>query len=236
MDILLISVKYELELLSRNLKLLNDQIHCLRNDFEMHYAKVWSELNDDSESVSEEIEEEFTDSKEDELIAISFDIPKIYYSSFLITCYSFIEQRLFKICDSSGVKVCVGIKEFDSKGKGIFKIKTFLKKAIGYQFQNNDWNELCKFNKLRNYLVHNGNEIGINDGDLHSDKMPKSKICGMDLKMDINKELYDYLKINILIQSFEYCEKIIPTNKYCEHILELTERLLIPCILKLKQQ
>lgn len=236
MDKIILSVNYELGLLARNLKFINDQIKSIHNDVEKHYSEVWDELKGDSKNISDKIEGEFIDNKNDELISISLDIPKIYYSSFLIFCYSFIEQSFFKICDSYGVKISVGINDFDSKEKGIFKIKSFLKKANKCEFNNKDWNELCKFNKLRNYLVHNGNEIGVNYDDQYSDKYPKSKICGMDVNLDIKKDLYDYLKSNKLIESFGHCEIIIPTNEYCIMILQLTKRLLNDSILKLKQQ
>lgn len=84
---------------------------------------------------------------------------QLYYSSIIISLFSFLEQSMLKLCSISEVNQ--EIKISDISGKGIYKYKKFLEKVARIDFKpiNNEWNEICKYNDLRNLFVHASNSL-----------------------------------------------------------------------------
>jgi len=85
---------------------------------------------------------------------------QLYYSSIVISLYSFFEQSLLRLAEipEKGKK----IKIDDISGNGIvFTIKKYLEKVVEIDFQemNDEWNEITKLNHLRNQFVHSSNSI-----------------------------------------------------------------------------
>jgi len=84
---------------------------------------------------------------------------QLYYSSIIISLYSFLEQSMLRLCMiSEGSQT---IKISDIAGKGIFQFKTYLEKVVKIDFKpiNDEWNEIRKYNHLRNLFVHASNSV-----------------------------------------------------------------------------
>lgn len=99
----------------------------------------------------------------------------IYYDSFIMAMYSFTEKKMFFLCNYLSRKYKIDVD--DISGKGIFKYRKYLNKVCDIDFTpiEGAWNNLSKFNQLRNHLVHaEGNRI-----------IPRSK----QALIDILKEL-----------------------------------------------
>ncbi|WP_028889405.1 hypothetical protein [Tenacibaculum ovolyticum] len=84
---------------------------------------------------------------------------QLYYSSIIISLYSFLEQTMLELCSITEKKKNLKIE--DISGKGIFKFKTYLEKVINIDFEpvNTEWKEICQYNHLRNLFVHNSNSF-----------------------------------------------------------------------------
>ncbi len=78
----------------------------------------------------------------------------IYYDSLIITLYSFIEKKMFCLCNH--LSKAQNIKVNDMAGSGIFKYQKYLSKVCGIDFTKIDeeWKKLLGYNKLRNLIVH----------------------------------------------------------------------------------
>ncbi|WFO17126.1 hypothetical protein M601_005160 [Cellulophaga baltica 4] len=82
---------------------------------------------------------------------------QLYYSSIIVSIYSFLEQSLLRLCAIAEKNKRIKID--DISGKGIFKFKRYLEKVIEIDFEeiNSEWNEITKLNHLRNVFVHSSN-------------------------------------------------------------------------------
>jgi len=108
-------------------------------------------------NTSDEAKDYFFDSSE---VYIKEKKLQLYYSSIIISLYSFFEQSLVRLAEipEKGTK----IKIDDISGNGIvFTVKKYLEKVIEIDFteMNDEWNEITKLNHLRNLFVHSSNSI-----------------------------------------------------------------------------
>lgn len=64
---------------------------------------------------------------------------RLYYSSIIISLYSFLEQSMYQLCKIA--ETSQSIKINDIYGRGIFKYKTYLEKVISIDFNpiNPEW-------------------------------------------------------------------------------------------------
>ena len=85
---------------------------------------------------------------------------QLYYSSIVISLYSFFEQSLLKLAEIPEKDKKIKIDDISGNGI-IFTIKKYLEKVIEIDFKemNYEWNEITKLNKLRNLFVHSSNSI-----------------------------------------------------------------------------
>ncbi len=85
---------------------------------------------------------------------------QLYYSSIVISLYSFLEQSLLRLVKISEKDRKIKIDDISGNGI-IFKAKKYLEKVIEIDFEeiNDEWNEITKLNQLRNLFVHSSNLI-----------------------------------------------------------------------------
>lgn len=79
---------------------------------------------------------------------------QLYYHSLFISLYSFLERKLYQICQLSEKRQSLKVE--DISGDGIYKYYKYIKKVLGINLEalNTEWTEITKFNKLRNRIVH----------------------------------------------------------------------------------
>ena len=85
---------------------------------------------------------------------IKENVANLYYTSILISLYSFLERNMHELCKSVENEYKIRLK--DLNGKGIFQFRNYLEKVVEVDFEplNDYWNEITKINKLRNLIVH----------------------------------------------------------------------------------
>lgn len=78
----------------------------------------------------------------------------LYYNSLFISLYSFLERKLFMLSKLAENQKNIKVKGI--RGEGIFKYYKYLKKVLEIDLEhlNNEWVVICRYNKLRNTLVH----------------------------------------------------------------------------------
>ena len=93
---------------------------------------------------------------------------KTFHYSTIVTVYSLLEISLNDLCRylCNSKKLSSSLEEL--RGKGIKRAKLYLEKVCLIDFpENNEWNEILKFNEIRNCIVHA-------QGDIEDAKSPKS--------------------------------------------------------------
>ena len=92
---------------------------------------------------------------------IIFKFPEILESSFFITFYAFLENRLIDLCEILRIKRNYSLKISDIEGRGITAAQTYIKKLAKLPFpdQSSYWDDICTYRDIRNCIVHRGGTI-----------------------------------------------------------------------------
>lgn len=99
---------------------------------------------------------------DDQFHYIREEFPNILHKSFIVSIYSFLEQELNNIClhieKNSSFKV--PNQELRNEN-GIFNSYKFLKEVANVNVKpvSSEWEKIKQINKIRNHIVHNGNDI-----------------------------------------------------------------------------
>ncbi|XGV95276.1 MAG: hypothetical protein ACAF41_21320 [Leptolyngbya sp. BL-A-14] len=194
------------------------------------FSQNWNETEKTyDEKMSIQVEEEeyylLEDHYTDKFIEIGRDFPNLLFSSFIITWYAFVEQQLAKLCDSFKSDIL----ELDSnrQDKGIRRSRKLLLTAAKYEIEAADWQELIVIGKLRNLLVHNGNELNgspFQSGDKEVALVSKT---GNTYYFSIDPALLIYLQKHELLEQMNFSLEILPTLSYCKHLVEFGRSFLI---------
>ncbi len=125
-------------------------------------ARAWQDIPDIGAELFDDLYE--TTFGQDREVYTRF-LPQTLRHSVLISCYSFLEQSLSKICKFYEERRPHDVKLNDLRHKGIFQAERYLSAVIHVPFPSSaaSWQEILKYNVVRNWLVHNGPEVG--DGD-----------------------------------------------------------------------
>ncbi len=137
----------------------------------------------------------------------------LFYNSLLVSLYSFLERKMYKLCKIA--EKDQKIKILDFSGDGIVRYKKYLKKVIDIDFEkvNSEWSEITKLNKLRNQIVHNPSaEIKICKGNEKLINSIKS-INGLIIKEKDSIMRY-YIKDEKLLVRFLSIIKILLNELY----------------------
>ena len=133
----------------------------------------------------------------------------IFYSSFVITIYSYFEYKLNKFCKIAENRSDSRVKLGDIKGRGIRKSRRYLDKVHNFNLPNNIlWEGVINIGKIRNYLIHQRGEIS-------NDQM------NPDLKKYINQT--NGVKF---IEAFGV-EAIEVKKEYCIFVIKIIEKYLV---------
>lgn len=129
----------------------------------------------------------------------------IQYESLIISMYSFFEKSLFLLCKISEKEHTIKVADFSKKG--IFKYKQYLEKVIDLDFNhvNKEWELICSYNKLRNYLVHSPEKRNIT-GDISNILKHLNGIA--IIENDSDKE-FTFTNISVLTDLLDAIKKIL---------------------------
>lgn len=128
-------------------------------------------------------------------------VPNYFYSSFLITWYSFIEKELFTLCKLIRIDKDIILKHDELAGRGIRQAQTYFASVLNVELAERDWKELIdKIAKLRNVYAHR---------------------CGEFSEREIDN-LRSYLNLH---QLYDY-GRVVLTVDYCKYLIAFARRLL----------
>jgi hypothetical protein len=84
----------------------------------------------------------------------------LLHSTF-ITSFSIFESLFIEICNQIQKRIASKIVLSDLNDKGIERCKKYIVKVVGIDLSeyNTLWNDIAKFNKIRNLIVHNAAKI-----------------------------------------------------------------------------
>lgn len=210
-------LEYEISQIQQFLRFNRSAIEHYRGTFEQ-----W--LSDKSKDMPENQKEEFLSYYTDKLADMHFAFPSAFFSSFVVTWFSFLEINLLEICKKFDLKVKIGVKEKIDIREGIDRARIFLSKGAGYNFEKNSWEEISYIRKMRNLIVHERGRIDYSYTKTKENAVELKPFGDETIYVQIEKNFFDYLKSYNLFDVFEYFE-IRPSYEYCQHLVNLAEEL-----------
>jgi len=214
-------IQYELNQMERYLGLLQTTISDNQKQFNASIEKTVSTMTEDEK-------EDFYQFHEDDFIEVSRDFPRQLFSSFVVSWYSFVENRLMNFCKSRNLKISLSIQDNENYGKGIKRAYNFLYRAAGYKIDNEYWNELTRIRKTRNKIVHNNGRLSFSSVNMPNNSVSVDVASDVTLYLQIDKDLYQYIETHNLLEYIGVFY-ITPNFEYCKHLvdfgLEFFERL-----------
>ena len=105
--------------------------------------------------------DDFYDSFGDDGWKLQETFPDILRKSMFLTCYSRFEHGINSLCRFFSKQTEYKLKLSDLKHEGIIKAQVYLKSVVGIEFpdQTTSWQDVKKYNLIRNYIVHNDSEL-----------------------------------------------------------------------------
>jgi len=131
---------------------------------------------------------------------LSYEYPRLLRNSFLVTCYSYLEERLHYFCDELRNEKKLPLNVSDLKGNALDRAKKYIKKLADVEIQNDIWEEMLNMTNIRNCIVHS--EGRINTGDEKKDSKIRNYI---DKRSDISSDSDGTIRL---------------TKEYCQHVLD----------------
>ncbi len=206
-------ISYELEQMERYLDLLNAAISDNQVQFDASIEKIVS-------TMSVEEKTEFYEFNEDGFIEVNADFPRLLFSSFVVSWYSFVENKLISFCETRNLKISISIQENENYGEGIRRAYNFLNQAAGYQIDNVQWQELNRIGKTRNKIVHNNGRLSYSIADISNNSIPVKVYDNLTLYLQIDEDLYHYFQTHGLLK-YTGTFYINPSFEYCKHLVKL---------------
>jgi len=166
-------------------------------DYFESYLKVFEDFLEEKAVRAEEFykESELYESAQHEAVEIYLEnlndyFPKLFRHSLFVTIFSLIEKRLEEICRIAARKYSLpSFNDFVQKnkknnnGSTLDKVRKYLVHEAKVNFPNNqEWQELKNFSKLRNCLVHRQGHLDANGCDKHlrNGYIPKQRYLSIE--------------------------------------------------------
>ncbi|MBS1788073.1 MAG: hypothetical protein JST85_10145 [Acidobacteria bacterium] len=214
-DIRKLLTDYELDQMSRYLELVQESLHCNYEQVEVRYHEDMA--REMGEAEAELLEDQYTD----EYIEASQELPQLLLLSFVVTWYSFVEQKLLDLCEGLKLRMTVGPKDGEYFDKGIRRARKFLLKGRGYEINSDHWREITEVGRFRNQIVHEGKRLS------WSYLQPEGKFVRFIMGGEINvfllvePALFNYLQKRGMIKTTGPFVEIIPSFDYCKSLIKL---------------
>jgi hypothetical protein len=124
------------------------------------------------------------------------------------------------LCEQLKLNISIGPKENEYFNKGIRRAYKFLHKAKNYEIDTHQWGELIEIGKLRNQIVHSGNQIKCSY-DQFEGNFASYTLEGEDIYIRLDKSLFNYLhKYNLLEFKMPPFTEIVPNPEYGHHLVK----------------
>ncbi|MCP4614783.1 MAG: hypothetical protein GY845_39385 [Planctomycetes bacterium] len=212
-------INYELEQMSRYLDLIQSSLGQRFDEIEKAYHKDMA--REMSENEYSRVDDHYTD----EFFEVGRDFPQRLLASFIVTWYSFVEQKLLDLCEELELMISIGPKDNTNLGKGIRRARRFLLEAKQYEIHPPHWQELTEIGKLRNFIVHRGTKMIGSYFPSDDNMITFQSDMGNTIYFLIAQDLYQYMHKHQLVNHSGIFLDIIPPFEYCTYLVEFGKKL-----------
>lgn len=214
MNIRLMLITYELDQMSKYLDLVLDSLQQHFEGVEEFYRKeMMRDLTEDEWAILD-------GSYMDDLIEAGENLPQLLLSGFVVTWYSFVEQKLTHLCQSLELSTTINQESF-TRDKGIRKARKLLKHSKGYMIDEQQWQKLVMIGKFRNLIVHEGNNLPFSYHKPDKTSVSHTLENGIPVYLQIDDSLFEYMKKQKILKfSSSTSVELNPTFEYCQQLIK----------------
>ncbi|AIY76336.1 TPA: hypothetical protein ACLQU7_001009 [Bacillus tropicus] len=153
---------------------------------------------------SEEATHIFESYYENQFYYYENEFPYILRKSFIISLYSFLEQKSMEICKISEYNNRRILPLDSIESKGIFKYYKYLNEVVNIDstILKKEWSQIIKINKIRNHFVHDGNIL------LDKILKPKNKE-----DYQTNNTVHAFIHFNLAAEDKQFTKLLKPQGK-----------------------
>lgn len=211
-------ITQELRQMDRYLDLLSNAVSDNKKQFDATVEEFSKKTTTQSE------QDEFSNFVESAYEEIETDFPRLLFSSFVVSWYSFMESRLIDFCKHSKLKISFSIHDIENLPKSVIRrAYRFLFLSANYKINNTHWNELIHIGEVRNKIVHNNGKLpsSIEETKESVTSEMTRHLIGPKRRIYLNlkKELYQHLTEHELIDFYHDGFRITPNLNYCKHLV-----------------
>lgn len=129
------------------------------NEVSEALEKRWQELaakiEEDLNAITSEESEEYIDVIYDDMAMVRNALPQINGQAQILNIYAFMEHELIRLCEQYMRANNLSVSVTDLKGGGLQSSRVFLEKVAMFELKENEvWDRLNNFNKVRNVIAH----------------------------------------------------------------------------------
>ena len=206
-------------LISEELRQMDSYLDLLHTAIKDNEEQLEASIEKHASTLSVEEREKFYETKFfAEFFGITADVPRLFFSSFVVSWYSFVEVNLVGFCENRKLKISISIRDNENYGDGIRRAYNFLNRAAGYQIDNAHWQELTRIGKTRNKIIHNNGILPFSFSSTFNNTIPVKINEDETIHVQMEADLYQYLQAHNLLE-YRGLFQITPTFKYCKYLV-----------------
>lgn len=158
-------------------------------------------------------QDEYFDSKYDEIAQARDNFPQLLRSTTLVALYSLLEHQLFKVCNHLKKTEKLTLTHNDLRGEGIVQAQRFIKIACKKPFPDGEsqWQMIQHVRRIRNCLVHGGG-VAPNDGRGKNVRNAVKDLEGIALNEFSQVVLEERLLDNFMVCLKKFLQDVATTN------------------------
>lgn len=196
---------------------LSNYLNLVHNFLVKNQKSLVAELDRLAAKIPEENRDDFYEAYSDDFNEVSDDFPRLLYSGFLVTWYSYMENVLFNISRGKG------LKHSGDRRPGIPELQKFLFKNFREKLNAGDWQELNCLRETRNLIVHKKGNIPMSVEE--EGKSQPFSYDGEIYSLRISPGLLRHLHQHDLIKPYGVFT-VWPTLDYCKYVLVFSKQFL----------
>ena len=142
------------------------------------YSNAFMKQSEDNlkNLADEDKENELQDNIFPEYSLLAEEFPDILRKSFIITCYSYLEQWIKGHCNFIKIRKSEPLDITDLRNSGINQAKTYLKKVANIDISDiKSWDDIKHIGEIRNLIVHRDSSLPDEGSEIR--RYINSRIC-----------------------------------------------------------
>jgi hypothetical protein len=213
--------------IDKELNLMDRYLEYLASYFQTQREDLVGWIERMAEGLDEEERHYLYEDFQDDLAPLEKSFPHLFYSSFVMSWYSFIETSLLRICMDYDLRIEITAQDRGLSESGIYRAKKFLRDAAGYAIDETHWRELQAIHFVRNKLVHEQGMVSTySDRPDDDSRHHYEAVEGFPFYVEVDNHRLQYLQRFSLLVYKGPTFILVPSLNFCQHLVDFAREML----------